>query len=86
MKLLERGSETRCLHRDPNTRPEILEIAVYFPSEGIELATLRVTPRPHPIIFLDGKIESRCATVPAAFDSDIFETTRLSDPLIFYSY
>lgn len=36
-------------------RPEILEIAVYFPSEGIELATLRVTPRPHPIIFLDGK-------------------------------
>lgn len=36
-------------------RPEILEIAVYFPAEGIELATLRVTPRPHPVVFLDGK-------------------------------
>ena len=44
--------------------PVILEIAVYFPSEGIELATLRVTPRPHPIIFLDGKIEMRLPYAP----------------------
>lgn len=46
-------------------RPEILEIAVYFPSEGIELATLRVTPRPHPIIFLDGKSKVGALPVPA---------------------
>lgn len=45
-------------------RPEILEIAVYFPAEGIELATLRVTPRPHPVVFLDGKAKPAARPPP----------------------
>lgn len=81
-RLLERGSETRCLHRDPNTRPEILEIAVYFPSEGIELATLRVTPRPHPIIFLDGEIEMR-HRIRRRSTTISFEATARSPDLLF---
>lgn len=52
-------------------RPEILEIAVYFPAEGIELATLRVTPRLHPVVFLDGRAK------PAA-------RPPLSSPLLFH--
>lgn len=45
---------------------------MYFPSEGIELATLRVTPRPHPVIFLEGKPKAATTVlaVPSLFSRE----------------